>query len=209
MNSLFDNIQLQNKLSHYNFSCEKTASIFINWHNLLSATAKNEEQLQTDFLNDIFGEVLGYTYKRGEPETNLEKEEKTELDGQKPDGILGFFNEKTKDTRIIIELKGQNINLDQKQNRANDKRSAVEQAFGYSSKYQGTEWVIVSNFIEIRLYKTGYEGKYHSFIMQDLASNSAKQKEFHFLLAKNQLFTKNPHQSPTHSLNTANQGAEI
>ena len=45
MNSLFDNIQLQNKLSHYNFSCEKTASIFTNWHNLLSATAKNEEQL--------------------------------------------------------------------------------------------------------------------------------------------------------------------
>ena len=45
--------------------------------------------------------------------------------------------------------------------------------------------------------------------MQDLASNSAKQKEFHFLLAKNQLFTKNPNQSPVHLLNTANQGAEI
>ncbi|NBR95923.1 MAG: hypothetical protein EBT55_06440, partial [Proteobacteria bacterium] len=54
-----------------------------------------------------------------------------------------------------------------------------------------------------------YEGKYHSFTIQDLASNSAKQKEFHFLLAKNQLFTKNPNQSPVHLLNTANQAAEI
>ena len=66
MNSLFDNIQLQNKLTHYNFNCKKTPAILMRWYKLISSTAKNEEQLQADFLNDIFGEVLGYTYKRGE-----------------------------------------------------------------------------------------------------------------------------------------------
>lgn len=210
MSSLFDNTQFQKKLKDYNLhSCAELKSILTRWHALLSTTTKNEEQLQTDFLNDIFGDILGYTYKRGEAETNLEKEEKTELDGQKPDGILGFFNEKGKDVRVIIELKDQKTDLDKKQNRATDKRSPVEQAFGYVSKCQGVEWVIVSNFKEIRLYKAGYAGKYHAFTMEELASNIDKQKEFHFLLSKDRLFTKTPNQSPVHSLDTAEKGEEI
>ncbi len=165
-NMLFNQTQIQQKLQNYHLSAcdqEKLQLIFDRWNNQLSNGNKNEEQLQADFLNDIFGEALGYVYKRGENETNLEKEEKTNLDGQKPDGILGFFNDKTKDIRVIIELKDQNHHLDKKQNRVTDKRSAIEQAFGYVSKYQGVEWVIVSNFKEIRLYKSDYQGKYHSF----------------------------------------------
>jgi len=97
MSNLFDNTQLQKHLhAQIKNTCSQKSDIFTRWHALLSTSTKNEEQLQTDFLNDIFGDVLGYTYKRGEVETNLEKEEKTELDGQKPDGILGFFNEKAK-----------------------------------------------------------------------------------------------------------------
>ena len=97
MSNLFDKSHLQKILSAniQNISSQKS-EIFTRWHALLSTTSKNEEQLQTDFLNDIFGDVLGYTYKRGEAETNLEKEEKTELDGQKPDGILGFLMKKAK-----------------------------------------------------------------------------------------------------------------
>jgi len=167
MSNLFDNTQLQKHLhAQIKNTCSKSHEILTRWHALLSTTSKNEEQLQTDFLNDIFGDVLGYTYKRGEAETNLEKEEKTELDGQKPDGILGFFNEKGKDVRVVIELKDSKTDLDKKQNRVTDKRSPVEQAFGYVSKYQGVEWVIVSNFKEIRLYKAGYAGKYHAFTME-------------------------------------------
>lgn len=210
MSSLFDNSQFQKKLKDYNLhSCAELKSIFTRWNNLLQTTSKNEEQLQTDFLNDIFGDILGYTYKRGEAETNLEKEEKTELDGQKPDGILGFFNEKGKDVRVVIELKDQKTDLDKKQNRATDKRSPVEQAFGYVSKYQGVEWVIVSNFKEIRLYKAGYAGKYYSFTIEELANNPEKQHEFHFLLAKDRLFTKNSNQSPVHALDTTEKGDEI
>ena len=210
MSNLFDNAALQKYLHAQikNMSSQKS-DILTRWQSLLSTTSKNEEQLQTDFLNDIFGDVLGYTYKRGEAETNLEKEEKTELDGQKPDGILGFFNDKSKDVRVVIELKDQKTDLDKKQNRATDKRSPVEQAFGYVSKYQGVEWVIVSNFKEIRLYKAGYAGKYHAFTMEELANNPEKQHEFHFLLAKDRLFCRERSKSPVHSLDTTEKGEEI
>ncbi len=210
MSSLFDNTQLHAKLTDHSFhNYVESKSIFTRWHNLLSTAHKTEEQLQADFLNDIFGEVLGYAYKRGETETNLEKEQKTELDGQKPDGVLGFFTQTSKDIRVIIELKDSKTNLDAKQNRKNDNRTAVEQAFGYVAKYQGIEFVIVSNFTEIRLYQSNYQGKYHSFFIADLACNQNKLNEFHFLLAKDRLFTKQHQQSPVHLLNTTNQGIEI
>src|SRR5574343_1140766 len=137
MKELINNNRLALKIKDSKFETNYShTQIFTRWNNLLQTTTKNEEQLQTDFLNDIFGEVLGYTYKRGEVETNLEKEEKTELDGQKPDGILGFFTNENKDCRVVIELKDGKTNLDAKQNRKGDNRSPVEQAFGYVSKYQ-------------------------------------------------------------------------
>ena len=191
MNSLFNTHRLTLKVSNQpNFIASQQVAIFKNWHHLLSTTDKTEEQLQADFLNDIFGEVLGYKYKRGEAETNLEKEEKTELDAKKPDGILGFFSlnqsKDQQDIRVIIELKGSKANLDARQNR-DSKQTAVEQAFSYVSKYQKVEFVIVSNFKEIRLYQSHYQGKYQQFLMADLVHNTQKQQEFYFLLCKNNL----------------------
>lgn len=203
INSLFNPSFLKKKLTEYKNVGDKIKNareIFERWNNLLQTTNKNEEQLQTDFLNDIFGEVLGYTYKRGENETNLEKEEKTELDGQKPDGILGFFTAISKDCRVVIELKDQRTSLDAKQNRKGDNRTPVGQAFDYATKYQGIEFVIVSNFKEIRLYKSTYQGKFHEFKIEELARSEAKQFEFFLLLAKTHLFTQEKSTSPTHKL---------
>jgi hypothetical protein len=168
----------------------KAKEIFERW---VKAKGK-EEQLQSDFLNEIFGDILGYKYKR-DGEYNIEKEIKTEVDGKKPDGVLGFFNEK-QDVRVVIELKGKSINLDNKQN---DGKTPVEQAFSYTSKIQGVEWVILSNFKEIRLYKD-FQGKYHLFNIEELAESKEKRKEFRFLLAKDRLFTKVQRQSPIYSL---------
>ena len=213
-NNLFSPIQLSEKLKQYDFPQEivaKSQEIFSRWNNFLLSGKQGEKQLQADFLNEIFGDVLGYSHKRDDVsiEINLEKEEKTELDAQKPDGILGFFTSVSKDCRVIIELKDQKNNLDKKQNRDKDNRTPVEQAFGYVSKYQGVEFVIVSNFKEIRLYKANYQGSYHSFLIQDLAEDLAKQKEFYFLLAKDRLFTKSRDQSPTQNINQTNNFEEI
>ena len=73
-----------------------------------------EEQLQGEFISDIFSKVLNASnITDGKDEWNLERETKTLMDGQKADGTLGFFDSKgKKDIRALIELKGANINLD-------------------------------------------------------------------------------------------------
>lgn len=152
---------------------------------------KKEEQIQSDFLNDIFGKVLDYAYQRGLDEYNLEKEEKSKTDGTKPDGVLGYLTSTNKDIRVVIELKDAYTNLDHKQNRKNDNRTPVEQAFSYVSKSGGNcKWVIVSNFIEIRLYPSNDSSTYQQFIVKDLEKPEVL-KIFYALLAKDRLFCKN------------------
>lgn len=149
---------------------------------------KKEEQLQSDFLNDLFGKVLDYAYQRGLDEYNLEKEEKSKTDSTKPDGVLGYLTSTNKDIRVVIELKDAYTNLDHKQNRKNDNRTPVEQAFSYVSKSGGNcKWVIVSNFIEIRLYPSNDSSVYQKFMVKDLIKPDVL-KTFYALLAKDRLF---------------------
>ncbi|MFR1675129.1 MAG: hypothetical protein ACLSVP_00380 [Fusobacterium sp.] len=87
------------------------------WINMLEAGVLDktkEEQLQGEFISDIFSKVLNArNITDGFEEWNLERETKTLLDGQKADGTLGFFNNNgKKDIRALIELKGASINLD-------------------------------------------------------------------------------------------------
>lgn len=101
-----------------------------------------EEQLQADFLNTIFGQVLEYAYE-GALQWNLQKEHKSGTDATKADGALGYFSMHNSssatgalqaDVRAVIELKDARTDLDKPQNRKNDKRTPVSQAFDYASK---------------------------------------------------------------------------
>ena len=108
-----------------------------------------EEEFQGEFLYDIFTTVLRAVNKSdGKNEWNLERETKTKLDGQKADGVLGFFDaDGKKDVRAVIELKGAKVSLDVRQKRTGDTRTPVEQAFNYAPKYgKNCQWVIVSNY---------------------------------------------------------------
>jgi type I restriction-modification system DNA methylase subunit len=198
MSSLFDNAQLQKKLNEYKVETQDNSAIFLKWHN----DNQKEEALQTNFLNDIFGKVLGYEIDTGEAEFNLLTEYKTQKDGTKVDGVLGFITKDKKDIRVAIELKAKNTtNLD----------SVEKQAFEYRDKIDGIEWVITSNTSEIRLYSAGSGGrlKHQSWTLKELAESIDKQKAFYFLLSKDRLFTKTPNQSPVHSLDTTAKGEEI
>lgn len=159
-NTLFPVKYLQDRLGVNLLTIEnlkEKLAVVGRWKNEIdtkSIYTKKEEQLQSDFLNDIFGKVLGYAYERGLAELNLEKEYKSKTDGTKPDGVLGYLTAENKDIRVVIELKDAYTNLDHKQNRKNDNRTPVEQAFSYVSKCGGKcKWVIVSNFVEIRFYQ--------------------------------------------------------
>mgnify|MGYP003375351597 FL=1 len=144
-----------------------------------------EEQLQGEFISDIFSKVLNASnITDGKDEWNLERETKTLMDGQKADGTLGFFDSKgKKDIRALIELKGANINLDARQKRAGDTRSAVEQAFGYAPKYgRDCHWIIVSNFKEIRLYRANSMLEYQVFFLEKLRDD-LEFKKFIYVLS--------------------------
>ena len=188
-NPLFNPSFLKKKLTEYKVEIKDNSTIFLKWHN----DNQKEEALQTNFLNDIFGKVLGYEIDTGEAEFNLLTEYKTQKDGTKVDGVLGFITNEKKDIRVAIELKAKNTtNLD----------TVEKQAFEYRDKIDGIEWVITSNTNEIRLYSASSGGrlKHQSWTFFELGNNLEKQKEFHFLLAKDRLFSAEKSTSPTHKL---------
>ena len=163
-----------------------------NWQKSIrnKTVLKNSEiQLQTDFLQNFFVEVLEYTPKIGNDDWNLDSEFAIK-DGKRADGYLGYFSPDEKDIRVVIELKDANTDLDRRQNRK-DSQTPVEQAFNYAHKV-GTscKWVILSNFREIRLYPAGDSNRYESFQILELDKEDTL-KRFLFLLHKDRLILKN------------------
>lgn len=150
-----------------------------------------EEQLQGEFIRDIFTEILGAKdVLNSEKEWNVLREEKTKADGTKADAVLGFFDTINKDYRIAIELKGPQVLLDSKQRRKNDNRTPVEQGFSYLPKYgKKCKWLIVSNYREIRLYNQSDSTEYELFKMEDLHDDENFIK-FLYLMSFNTLVSK-------------------
>jgi len=127
-----------------------------------------EEKFQTEFLQLIFENCLGYTLDTTNPnDYNLEREKTNETDSKKADGVILVDNK----VIGIIELKAQNTkNLDKIEN----------QAFNYLVSHSFAKYVIISNFDEVRFYinkKTEYE-KFSLFNM-----NYEEFKKFHLLLS--------------------------
>ena len=149
----------------------------------------SETQLDLTFLNQIFGDVLGYVYQDS-LQWNVEAKPKTDFDATRPDATLGFFSSnRDKDVHAVVELKSASVNLDNNQRRKDFYGSPVEQAFGYVNKFsENCRWIIVSNFIEIRLYHR-YSGmaKYESFKIAELFDGDNLAR-FFFLFQKDRLF---------------------
>ena len=170
---------------HNLFERRKALDKWIN--NLENGVLDNskEEEFQGEFLYDIFTTVLRAVNKSdGQKEWNLERETKTKMDGQKADGVLGFFDvDGKKDVRAVIELKGAKVSLDVRQKRVGDTRTPVEQAFGYAPKYGSScKWVIVSNYKEIRLYSQTEMNEYQVFFLEDL-KDDLEFKKFIYILS--------------------------
>lgn len=189
MNNLFNQkllIQKAQEEINLNDYIEKR-KILNNWINSLEKgilAKSKEEEFQGEFLNDIFSLILGAVNKSsGKDEWNLQRESKTKIDGQKADGVIGFFDVNGKDdVRAVIELKGPTISLDQRQKRSGDTRTPVEQAFNYAPKYgKNCQWVIVSNYKEIRLYRSNDMTEYEVFFLENLKDDLEFQKFIYIL----------------------------
>ena len=150
-----------------------------------------ETSIQGSFLNDIFSVVLGYASPLDNPQYwNINQEQVTNIDGKFADGSLGFFSQTSTDVKAVIELKDGKTNLDERQNRHHDTRTPIEQAFSYQHKIgKSCKWVIVSNFIEIRLYHHSSSTEYEVFNISQLKIWEHFRR-FYFLLSIDNLIAK-------------------
>lgn len=206
MKSIFSKEFLSNhlhdfKLSHVpNYRCLR--GIISNLNEELSSgklELLKEEEVKSRFVNEFFGDVLGFNYGNSNFWT-LREEVKTSVDGTKPDAALGYFSKTVEDndTRVVIEIKSASVGLDEKQTRR-DSKSPVAQAFEYSSK-MGTKckWVVVSNIKEVRFYSADFQGTYQKFLLEELLKEE-KLKELVFLFHKDR-FVKRDSKSKTRKL---------
>lgn len=151
-----------------------------------------ETAVQGAFMTRLFNQVFGYLEVVDDTSCyNQERENKTILDTTESDGALGFFYKDTgkKDVRVVIELKDARTPLDKKQNRSSH-LTPVEQAFTYANK-NGSKcgWVIVSNFVETRLYKSNSSLEYEVFDMRKM-KDEKEFLRFYFFLCKNHLIAE-------------------
>lgn len=197
---LFNKRLLQTHLNTFEFPLgydfERTEGIIQNWQKAIKEgnyDKTKETQVQSSFLHYFFNVILGYSEMHdNSTEWFLINEAKTELDGTKADGALGYFtkDEKSNITRAVIELKDAKTPLDKKQSTRKDYDSPISQAFSYSSKFDRCDWIIVSNFKEIRLYnKERGQGYFESFEILNL-NDEREFKRFYFLLCKENLLDK-------------------
>ncbi len=150
-----------------------------------------ETSIDQKFLDDFFVSVLGYQGVIGGSEAwNMIPQQKMKVTTNRADGALGYFSNEQEDIRAVIELKDANTDLDSPQHRRNDKRTPVQQAFGYAPEVGKTcKWVIVSNFKELRLYHRSTQDEYEVFSIEKLLEPETFKK-FYYLLSKENLIAK-------------------
>lgn len=149
-----------------------------------------ETAVQGAFMTRLFNQVLGYLEIVDDGNLyNQEREIKSVLDTTEADGALGFFHGSgKKDVRVVLELKDARTPLDKKQNRSSH-LTPVEQAFSYANKH-GSKcgWVIVSNFVETRLYRSTSSLEYEVFDMRKMRDENEFLR-FYFFLCKDNLIS--------------------
>ena len=152
-----------------------------------------ETQLQGDFINIVFGQVLGYTTQTsGDGQSwNIRREENVARHGRRAaDAAIGWFETGEEPLiHAVIELKGAGQSLDAGGSRG---FTPVQQAWDYANQSRSCRWIIVSNFRETRLYHRGRTPfDVQVFQLADLADYQAFAR-FWMLLARERLLPASP-----------------
>lgn len=160
-----------------------TVSAWLQDYKTGSLRTDSETSREQAFNQDFFVSILGYQEKPRRPFT-LQPKSSTDS-GEIPDARLCFVDEEenVEHTYAVVELKGAKTSLDKPQ-RGHANQTPVQQAFKYKPQYRGCEFVIVSNYFEIRLYNDNLLD-FESWNLEDLADPTddyINLRVFHFLL---------------------------
>jgi type I restriction-modification system DNA methylase subunit len=157
-----------------------------HWTKLLGskqAEAMKETELLSEFLSEVFIQLLGYTGPAGGAERyTLKREATVQVDGKFADAALGRFSTAGDEPETIaaVEGKGPRDPLDWPF--AGRKLSAVDQALRYAVNLV-CDWYLVTNLHEIRLYHKGHDQfTFERFETATLATDDAAFRRFVFLL---------------------------
>ncbi len=166
-----DRVRATDPLTKQRWSEEAAALV----HSLSSEWIEKstEVALHGAFLSKLFIGLLGYSDAlAGHTPFTLSQAVTTEVDATEADGTLGWFSAPgTGETLAVIELKDARKNLDKRQLSRRDRLTPVDQAFLYANKFRGCRWVIVSNFLELRLYSVRHgQTAYEQLWLRDLTT---------------------------------------
>src|ERR1051325_4457766 len=131
----------------------------------------SESSSEQTFNSEIFGSVLGYTQIGQTIEATLLPKMTGPGARGTPDFVLGRFDPSAGISEWVVvgEIKNAKTDLDQPQVGRANPETPVEQAFRYATTAKpGVEWIIVTNFREVRLYKNGYARAYHVWNLDEL-----------------------------------------
>src|SRR3989440_9771291 len=195
--NLFNQKLCRERIARFDFPTGEKATqiekIIVGWQRSIrdsDLSKTKEKSIQGSFLMKFFEDVLGYTSQTsGKGEWNLIQHPASEVDAQEPDGSLGFFAKEEKITKAVIELKDAKTLLDKKQSGREKGYTPIEQAYLYATKFDRCNWIIVSNFREIRLYhKNRTQDFYEKFDVLEL-HKPEEFKRFYYILCKQNLIT--------------------
>jgi len=194
MANLFKKNIIKEKLENFEIpNFEEKIEVLKSWEKLKdnkTLEKSTEIELQWPFWGKFFWEVLNYK-SIWEKEYSMKFEPKVPVWGQKADIWLGFFWENIDKMKVVVELKDAKTSLDKPQQRAGN-LTPVQQAFKYKPYFKECDFIIVSNFVEIRLYLDSYYD-YEVWTIDELVdskNNYFNFRKFYYLLSKQNLISK-------------------
>lgn len=154
---------------------EKQLKITSEWFNMVKEEKLvGEVKNYINFAFKILRDLLGYDEK----DINFEE-------GKGRGRVEFSITDGEQKNKLVIELKGQKTNLDKLQKRGKKvDLSPVDQAFGYATADKNVQWIVVSNYKELRLYNYyNRKSKFISFNAKELTDSNIL-KIFLSLLSK-------------------------
>lgn len=183
---LFNNKTINRHIAHADAPNIDKINILREWANNIASgqlLSQKETALAGEFKQKIMVEILGYAPSSQSGAWNIDVE--TQIGGGRVDLAIGQFTANKHEIIAPFELKGADTkNLDAIM--AGRAKTPVDQAWEYASNNVGSKWVLVSNYMEIRLYsyadgKLAYENfdlrklyephEYHRFMLLLSADN--------------------------------------
>jgi len=152
--ALFHHRLLQKYLKQIPCLPEAHKSIATQWaDNLARDIYDSETQNDSEFIQQILINLLGYIGSSAGKQWTVAKNQP--IARGNVDVALGQFSADNSQILAVLELKGTKTK-DLNQIMPGRGKSPVRQAFEYATDNKGTQWILVCNYRELRLYAHGY-----------------------------------------------------